>query len=264
MEKAFSGLDKFGLSKIIEEKNDIFESVEEKTISQKKVNIFKIEDYVYAKKFTCPVCHKNFTSNIVRDSKLRVESISFDLCPKYSPVNPNLYNIVICQDCGYSADKLYFNKITSRQANLILEKIKPSFKPHSWPLELSIDMAIERYKLALVTSMVKNAKNGERAYLCLKLMWLYREKNDTEHQKLFASFAAKGFEEALLKESLPIMGLSESTLTYILATIYQYLANYEKSLKFLSDVIISKTASERLKDRARELKNKINGKNLTK
>ena len=36
------------------------------------------------------------------------------------------------------------------------------------------DIAIKRYKMALLTAMTKPARGSEQAYLCLKLAWLYR------------------------------------------------------------------------------------------
>jgi len=259
-ESIFAELDKFGLSAVAEKKQEVFklDPKTQKTEQQKEVHKFNIDDFVYTKNFTCPVCGQNFMANVVRESKIRVDSIEFDLRPICSPIDPMLYIVVVCESCGYSAVNKAFNKITGRQSEIILSEISPNFKPIPYPKEPTVEMAIERYKLALLNALVKNAKDGEKAYICMKITWLYRIKgNELPNEKKFADLTVKGFTNALAKEFPPIMSLEESTILCLLGAFLMFLGDNESALRILSDLIVSKKSSERLKDRARDLKNEI-------
>ena len=261
MENIFTKLNKFGLSDVPKNIPKVFDF--ELDMQGEKVGYvpnkgkeasFNIDNYIYVKQFKCPVCEKSFDANIVKESRLRVLSVDFDLHPVCSPINPNFYDVIICNECGYASVKDCFHNIASRQADLISKEISPNYIAQNYPTQLDADMAIERYELALLNAMVKNAKDGEKAYICMKLMWFYRIQGDVDNQKLFAEMTLKGFSNALIKDDLPIMGLNGDTITYLLGALYMLLDDKKSALRFLSDVVVSKTASDRLKDRARSLK----------
>lgn len=257
----FDGLEKFGLSSVVEKSQVIFEESsndKQRPGQKKKAAEFNIDDYIYEKKFTCPVCEKKFMATIVRDSKVRLLSIEYDLRPIYTPVEPLFYDIVVCDTCGYTAVKNFFSKITNRQSDLIRSEISPNFKPVPYPKVPKIDMAIERYKLALLCTVVKQGSNGEKAYLCMKLTWLHRIKgNDAKNEKKFAALAIQGFASALLEERLPIMGMEESTILYVIAAFSKFVGDNRNALKILSKVLTSRRSSDKIKDRARSLREEI-------
>ena len=132
------------------------------------------------------------------------------------------------------------------------------------------DDAILRHRLALVNAVVKKSKISERSYICLKLAWLMRGKaenlpKDTENydavikeladgEAEFTQKAFEGFKAAMSKELFPICGMDEFTFIYVTADLARKSKDYQLSLRLLSDVIVSRTASNKLKDRARDLK----------
>ncbi len=254
----FDGLEKFGLGEY--KKVELFEP--DKKATDKGVNVaekqFNIKDCIYTKEFVCPVCGKTFGSNIIRTGKVKLENIEYDLRPIYSPIEPLFYDNIVCVKCGYSTVKQMFANIRDSQIDLILNQLTPKFTPITYPDELTIDMAIERYKLTLLNTYIKKGKNGEKAYVCMKLCWLFRIKGDKESELLFAKHTRDGFIKAFSTEVCPIMGLEENTVIYIIAAFSRTLKEYEDSLRFLGRVIVSKTASSRLKDRARDLRDEIN------
>jgi len=218
---------------------------------------FNISDYTYSKQFDCPVCEERFASNIVRESKMRYRSVDFDLHPVCEPINPNFYDVVICPKCGYGAIKEYFDRIGSRQADMILAEISPTYKVFDYPAELDADMAIKRYEHVLRCAVAKNAKDGEKAYIYMKMMWFCRLKGDVENQKRLAELTLNGFSAALANEKLPIMGLTDDTITYLLGALYMVLGDEKSAIRYLSEVVVSKSASDRLKDKARNLKDEM-------
>ena len=258
----FSDMSKFGLGEVAAKQEVVFKEPAQKDTLERKAEShidedFNIKDYIFEKKFECPACEKETISNVVREKKIRIESVEFDLYLKCSPIDPLYYDVIICNNCGYAATKNSFGYLSERQQKLIAENITANFKPISYPDELTVEMAIERYKLALLNAVVKQAKNGERAYICTKLAWLYRICDDEESMKKFAALSITGFKKALTTESVPIMGLTDNTVLYLIGAFSKVVGDYEGAIKMLSGVVVSKSASERLKDRARDLKTEI-------
>lgn len=221
--------------------------------------IFDINDYVFEKTYSCPVCDKQFQNTTIRVGKMQTVAIDYDLRPIFKePIQPLFYDIISCNHCGYSSISQKFSLIGERQAQKILDNITPKFKPITYPLQLTLDMAIERYQLALLNAIIKKSKDGEKAYICMKLAWLYRSKRDGEHEKAFIRMSYEGFTSAYQNEGMPICGLDEHMIMYLLAAFAKTLGLYSDSLKLLSNIIISKSVSSRLKERARDLKDAVN------
>ncbi len=251
----FDGLEKFGLTELTkaelyEKKNQNVSSHEQKAADKP----FDIKDYTYSKSFECPVCGKTFVSSVIRTAKVRLISIDFDLRPVYEPVDPMLYDVVTCVNCGYGAVLQRFNRLSDAQIDLVHTHISSKFTPFIYPDELTVDMAIERYKLALINTMVKKGSVGEKAYICMKLSWLHRMKEDKPGEMLFVQHAYEGFAQAFTREDMPIMGLGENTILYLLGAFAKMLGKNDDALRYVTKVILSKTASNNLKERARDLK----------
>ena len=235
-----------------EEAEDIQEVEESK--DEKKINP---EDCLYDRTMTCPVCESEFKARSIRKGKTRFVGSDIDLRSNYDPINPDYYDVIICNHCGYAAISINFNHIGERQAKLITDNISIRFTPKEYPAVYDVDTAIERYKLALLNSITKNGKAGEKAYICLKIGWFYREKKDIENEVKYLKSAIEGFEQAFTKENFPICGLDEPTLLYIMSAIYFRLGNLEESKKILGRVIIKRGLPERLKKKAEDLRDII-------
>ena len=59
------------------------------------------------------------------------------------------------------------------------------------------------------------------------------------------------------KEDFPICGMDEATFDYLLADLAFRLGKYEISAKLASSVIVSRTATRKLKEKARDLRDII-------
>lgn len=276
MANLFSGLEAFGLGKM--SNLDVYASDEKNTKKQaegaeadeKKITE---EDFIFDKSYTCPVCDKDFKSKTVKTGKVKLISADTDLRPKYQHVDSLKYDAIVCPNCGYSALNRFFNYMTSAQAKQIKEQISSSFKGIGNNEEVfSYDDAISRHKLALVNTIVKKSKLSERAYTCLKTAWLLRGKAealaaDTEGQNNkeviaelqkeeleFLTNAYEGFIEAFSKEMFPMCGMDENTMTYLVAELARRIGKYDESSRWISKVLIARDANERIKSKARELK----------
>lgn len=273
-----SGLDKYGLSP--SELNGLYDNnnqtnvVKSEMTQTKKVEEEK--DFLFAKDVTCQVCDKKFKSLTVKSSKVRILGSDSDLRPIYKTIDAIKYGVISCPFCGYSALNTEFGHLSSVQIRLLKEQVASKFKSNGENNNeiYTYDMAIERYKLAIYSSIVKHASTSEKAYVCLKLAWLYRGKAEqllkekiqgqeatlNELKKFETNYykqALEGFTQAFETEAFPICGMDMDTIDLLLAQMNYRLGHYDVASKLVSRILVSRTASRKAKDRALELKTEI-------
>lgn len=276
MANLFSGLESLGLGNLSEMK--LFEHKEKEKEEAKKsaaqpVEI-KEEDLLFDKHFICKVCDKEFKSKMVRTGKVKLIGSDNDLRPKYQHVDSLKYDAIVCPYCGYAALNRFYNYMTDTQAKLIKINISANFKGLKEGEDiLTYDEAITRHKLALVNAVVKHAKASEKAYTCLKLGWLFRGKAESlpadtpnlecvkrelvAQEKEYIANAYEGFMEAFSKEPFPMCGMDETTMTYLTADLARQIGKYDEALRMIARVITARDANERIKSKARDMKDLI-------
>ncbi|MCL2169049.1 MAG: DUF2225 domain-containing protein [Defluviitaleaceae bacterium] len=213
----------------------------------------------YPKDFACPVCRAKFQATVLRSTKLRLDHME-ELFPVYKDVEPMCYDIMMCALCGYASFKDKFDKISDKMQDLLLEKLRPNylnFMPATFPLEIDHMQAIEFYKYALLTACLKKTSFGEKAMLFIKMAWLYKALGDDENYLFHTKYAHQYLSQAFTTENFPIFGMSEGAVTYLLASFSMDLGDYTTALKFLSDVIVNKNLTARIRDLARDKKDKV-------
>ncbi len=267
MSNIFSDLNDLGI--IPDEEMPLFGAKEKtdgiKLIKEEKV--FNESELLYESSIQCPICDNRVPLRLLKSGKVKLLRTDLDLRPIYAPVDPAKYEVFICPRCGYAALRRKFGMVNIKQAERLKEKVSTVYRGKEYPEVYDIDTAIERYKLALYDATVMEVPNGERAYLCLKLAWLYRGKAENiqgaEQEKAFANemifirYAYEGFNYAYENERFPIMGIDEITVTYLLGELARRLGERDIALKWLSTVVISNTANKRLKERAIDSKELI-------
>lgn len=249
-------LEIFSKEKPVEKKQA---SVQEKTIS--------VESVLYTAKLKCPVCSKEVEFRAVKTGKVRLLKSDLDLRPIYDILDPSMYEVVCCNSCGYAALKKQFLTITPKKIELIKKNVSVQFVGRTYPDIYTYEHAIERYKLALFDAMVMDASDSEKAFICLKIAWLYRayyesnpELDEKKKEQLqsnentFLGHALEGFKIAHFKEHFPTMGLDLLTVKFLIGELSRRLGLIDEASKWISEVIVSKTVSRRLKDRAIESK----------
>lgn len=280
MANIFAGLESLGFKDV--EKVDVFqENTSEKKASapaeQEQGTEIAEEDLLFDKSYVCPVCEYKFKSKMVRTGKVRLAGADSDLRPKYLGVDSLKYDAILCPKCGYAALNRYFNFIMSAQAKSIREKISATFQsqPES-EKTYSYDDALLRHKMALLNTVVKNGKNSERAYTCLKMAWLCRGKREMlmqggkykkeeiqallgEEKELLTN-AFDGFEAAFGKEDFPMCGMDQYTMMYLLAELARRIGNIDAAKRYVSKVLVARGAQKRIKDKAYDLKEMLQSK----
>jgi len=275
MANLFSGLESLGLGKL--SKLNVYDESEQsskKETMKDTVHQASEADFIFDKTYTCPVCDQEFKCKTVKAGKVKLISADTDLRPKYQLVDSLKYDVAVCPHCGYAALNRFFSYMTSAQAKMIKASISDSFK--GLPAEgeiFSYDDAITRHKLALVNTIVKKSKLSERAYTCLKTAWLLRGKAETlptdtpdyeqvideihKEETDFLTNAYEGFIDAFGKELFPMCGMDENTTTYLAADLARRIGRYNEASRLISKVIIARDATERIKAKAREIKDLI-------
>lgn len=274
----FSDLDRLGITGL--ENVNLFEE-EEHTEKIRKGEAVPVvhteEEFIFDKKYKCPVCGKEFTSKTVRTGKLKLMDSDSDLKPNYMYMDPMKYDVVACPHCGYAALTRNYGHITPTQIKTTRERIAANFTgmKESGETHYTIEDAENRYKLALANAVVVQMKNSDRAYICLKLGWVFRSekkrlmadnesgKNDKRIAELYdrekdcIKMAYDGFTRSYSSEIPPICGMDSNTLAYLLADLARQVGDYENAVKYIGSVLYSKTASARVKDKARTEKDLI-------
>lgn len=272
----FQGLEKLGLGNLTdvnlyeeqdEKKSEATEIKEEKVINE--------ADFLFDKSFECPVCEAKFKSKTPKIGKVKKLDSDTDLRPTYQNVDLLKYDAIVCNECGYAALTRYFDHLSYAQGKLIRDVISPKFSSIDDGSDFyTYDDAILRHQLALANAVVKRARNSEKGYICLKLSWLVRGKiekmiadNDNvkdeevlslrKQEAEFTKQAYEGLKSAMSQESFPICGLDEWQYIYLVAELARKTKDYQTSVKLIGDILISKMADSKLKDKARDIRDRI-------
>jgi hypothetical protein len=276
-----SGLSGLGLGKL--DGMDLFgneekekETAKKETPKAKTYSAPPVEekDLIFDKTIKCPVCDNNFTAKIMKTGKARLIGTDYDLRPRHEGIDSVKYEVYLCPHCGYAALARYFPVIGTAQAKLIKEKISSDVKLKKYNDDIyTYEEALERYKLCLVNAVVKRAKTSEKAYICLKMAWLFRGYHDymmadthqspeilvalMQEEQKYLTNAMTGFTEAMATEEFPMCGIDEHTMEYLLAQLYFHFGKYDESSQLISKLLTSRTAKESIKNKARDLKEQI-------
>ncbi len=222
-----------------------------------KKNNQAILDVLYDRSYNCPICNRVFSSKAIRSGKNKLISTDSDLYSHYEIVNPIIYDVVVCTDCGCAAIANDFEKLRPTQIKWIKSQITAKYTPTYYPDILTEEDAINRYKLALLNALVKKAPIGQQGYLCLKIAWLYRDLQDKDNEDLYLNHARDHFITAFSTERFPIFELDEMTTMYIVAELFRRSGQYDQALRWVSDLILKPGVASRLKHRAQDLKDMI-------
>ena len=271
----FDGMEAFGVGNMTTQ--DIFQDpkAKEEALKAKMAaeKVFVEEDFLFEKKYECPVCYKEFKEHTLRTGKARLIKTDMDLRPTFEGIEPLKYDVVQCKECGFTALTRYFVPLTTAQRKAVAEKISANFKKPAEKKVYSYDDAIMRYRMALVNAVVKQAKASEKAYICLRGGWLCRsymehmkETGNADQAKIaevsaletdFLKNAYEGFIAAEQNENFPMCGMDESTLDYLLASLAIRFNHLDVASKLISNLLLSQNVNARVKDKVRDLKDEV-------
>ncbi|MCM8711078.1 DUF2225 domain-containing protein [Clostridium sp. SYSU_GA19001] len=252
----FSGLEGLGFDDV-----QNIKLFNEKENEVKKISKDKKEDnpkeLLYDIKLTCPVCGNIFYARAVKSSAIRRQKSDSDFFIRYTSINPYFYEVYLCNACGYAALKQDFEKIRDFQIEIIQQKISPKWQGRRYPEVYDAEIAIERFKLALLNNVLIGSKSSKKALNCLRIAWMYRLLNDDKNELLFLNQALEGFNDAYMNEDFPICGMDKFTTTYLIGELYRRTGSQNEALLWFSKVITTPNVPQKLKNIARDQRDLI-------
>lgn len=195
-----------------------------------------IKETLYDKRFTCPVCEKEFTSKKVKSSAIRTVSRDTDFYTTYLGDDPTWYEIIVCPNCGYSAFEAGFQDLSIAQRALVEKTIKPKWKMRNFGEARTLAETIEAHMLAMICYQVIAAKKSTLGKLCIRLAWLYRSQND-EKENTFMESAVRNLEEAFTNERLDEDKANEINVMYLLGELNRRLGRYTEASRWFGLLI---------------------------
>lgn len=283
IKELLGGLEKYGLDEETLQKafDETAKQIKtKKPVKETKAVVLSEEDFILLKSVVCPICDNVFSTMAVKSGKARRLQPDFDLRPRFESIDVNKYDVTSCRKCGYTALNKEFAHLTAGQMKLISEGVRKNYKLIDEGFSdkaPDYDTSIERYKLALYNAMVKRAKISEKSYICLKIAWLFRGKIELlikegnlepamlaqeietckKEELKFYSNAYDGLIEARGTESFPICGMDTNTYEMLLAAMSFNLDKLDDASRFVSALLVSRTVSSGIKNRAIDLKEMI-------
>lgn len=250
----FSGLEDFGFKNV--EKIDLYKK-EEKAQEAKQKKQENPLDLLYDSEVTCPVCGTKFKARCLKTNASRAVSQDSDFYKKYDKMPSYYYDVWLCDKCGYTAMKVDFFKLRDSQKEEIHKRISSKWHSKKYPEIYDVDIAIERYKLALLNYFVINAKASKKAMTCLKIAWMYRSKKDSEQELVFLKQALDGFNDAFMNEDFPFYGMDKFTVMYLIGELNRRIGDNDTAMSWFSKVITSPSVPTKIKELAVDQKDEI-------
>lgn len=197
----------------------------------------------YQKEVTCPVCLTEFETTAVRPNRCIPNGRDSDFCQHYPDANPYFYDSWVCPECHYASPKSIFNDLKKSEVNTIAKILANSELNLSPTGQRDLEQAIIYNKLALLFLSYRDVTNGIIAGITLKTAWLFRLKEDKDQEKEYLEKALGFYKEAYSKERLPIGGLNEVKITYLLGELSRRIGNYKEAIKWFDKTVNNPLAS---------------------
>lgn len=93
--------------------------------------------------------------------------------------------------------------------------------------------------------------------MVLKIAWMYRLLGDEKNENSFLEYAYKEFVKAFSTEDLPIFGMNQYNMEYLIAELARKTNRYSESLLAFGKIITSPNATNEIKELARKQKELI-------
>jgi uncharacterized protein (DUF2225 family) len=217
----------------------------------------KQKSLLYDRELLCPVCSSTFKARSVKTSAARMVKKDTDFFIHYSVIDPYFYDVWICNICGYSSMKKDFEKIRAHQIEKVQKNISLKWKGINYPEIYDVNIAIERYKLALLNYFTIEARSSSKAMTCLKIAWMYRLSEDFDNELIFIKQSLEGFNDAYYNEDFPVYGMDRYTTMYLIGELNRRSGNFDQAMIWFSKIITAPSIPQKLKELARDQRDLI-------
>jgi len=230
----------------------------------------------------CPICEKNFPVIKAKTSAYKLDHTDEDFCMHYRELNPLLYEVWICQHCGYAEIGSNFDKLTPMKKTKVSKFCLSKFidDPNKNPFELTDyhkvvygyfdklkfdgdrddQSAIESFKILLLNYEARKAPDSAKAKAALRIGWLYRFMKEPAELG-YLEIAADLFASAFETESLEDGKFDAATCAYMAGELYRRVNNNVKALDWFRKALTAaqssdnKSIAEKTRDQVQTVKN---------
>ncbi|WP_223701455.1 DUF2225 domain-containing protein [Sutcliffiella deserti] len=194
----------------------------------------------FDQKITCLICNHEHKTKKVKSRYIRPLSHDTDFCSTYdsNDTNPLLYYVSVCPDCGYSSTEQFGVSFPPGTQEAIKNKIQKHWQKKDYGQIRTVATAINAYKLAIYTGILKKEAPIVMSGLYLRLAWIFRtvEKN-TVQEKRFLKLAAEQLELSYTLGDFEQTEMSEIKLLYLIGELHTRLDNNRQAVRFFQLVI---------------------------
>ena len=203
---------------------------------------------LFDKKVCCPLCNTTFTARQVRYSKLKSAKQDPDLRMHFVQMDPILYNVFICPQCGYANLSQDFEKMAPVKGPLSFSTEEE--RDNSSQL-IGPELAIKNYKLVLRCLKELKSTPDKLARIYLYLAWLYEDTGSETLAKEMRNDALTYYKQAYSSSSDPNSSQIHQ-IAYLIAELSSQLGNKKDAYDFFQRLIREKDAAPWLVKQARE------------
>jgi uncharacterized protein (DUF2225 family) len=198
-------------------------------------------DPLYLIKVKCICCQASFKTSRVRPSFKKATKTDSDFCSYYKTVNPDFYVVRVCPDCGFAATENFSEKLSEKQKTAYYEKMGSQWKYRDYGMERGEDVAMECYKLSLLTAQAIGEKDRVIAALLHHIAWLYRYEGNREQEDRFLKFARDAYVRVYETET---DSLSNARLMFLIGDLNRRLGDFHAAVKWFGRVIQEKKITD--------------------
>lgn len=196
---------------------------------------------LYDKTVMCRHCETPFTTKRIRSGSLTMVHRDSDFCTRFKEqsLNPILYSVNVCPECGFAFNDQFREKLTSTQSqdvqkNITAKWTRKEFGSTRQPLE-----AIVSYKLAIFAAELTEQPHAVKAGLYLRLAWLYRFEENTDEEIRFIRMAVEEYEQSYIHSDY-MRGdkeMSEVRLLYLIGELHRRLGHFDQAIRYFGKAL---------------------------
>ncbi|HHY20538.1 MAG TPA: DUF2225 domain-containing protein, partial [Bacilli bacterium] len=192
----------------------------------------------------------------IRSRFIRVEKIHSDFYTEYkdNEINPYLYEVHVCPQCGYSSTDQFSNRFPEGTQERIVEQFSRLWHSRDYGNIRTVDEAITTYKLALLCGELKEEACIVMAGIAIRLAWMYRLSKNEEQEQRFLKIALKYYKDSFENSDFLDKQMTEIRLLYLIGELNHRMGNKAEAVQFFSRVIQHrmKDVEKRVVEMARE------------
>ncbi|MFC0523884.1 DUF2225 domain-containing protein [Pontibacillus salicampi] len=194
---------------------------------------------LYDKQITCPFCSNTYHTKRVRSRFIKPLHTDADFCTTYEDetLSPLLYGVYVCPSCGYSFSDQSTPILAKQDRERLNSQLVNRWAYQDFSGERTVEDAVHTIKLAIYTGSLKKEKAIVLAGLALRLVWLYRKRNDHINEKRFIHLSERLYKQAYAEDDALAHGMSPLKILYLIGELNRRLGNDKAAIQYFSKVV---------------------------